>query len=336
MSTGRKLISIVTPCYNEADNVGDCYQAVRRVFSEQLPGYDYEHIFCDNASTDGTPDVLRDLATSDQRVKVILNARNFGPFCSTFNGLMSTQGDAVVVLLAADLQDPPELIPEFVQRWQEGYQVVYGIRKTREEGFLMHRVRRLYYWFVSKFADIHIPPNVGEFQLVDRVIVRALRGFDDHYPYIRGMIANCGFRATGVEYTWKARKKGFSKNRLYHLIDQGLNGLVSFTKVPLRLCLLSGFLLATLSVIYAFFSLIFHLVHNGAVAPPGIPTLIVAIFFFSGIQLFFFGILGEYISAVHFQVRKRPLVIEKGRINFQSGVNEGLGNSAAADDRQAA
>lgn len=318
MTTCRKIISIVTPCYNERDNVADCYRAVRAVFEGQLPDYDFEQVFCDNASTDGTPEVLRSMAAEDPRVKVILNSRNFGPFCSTFNGLVSTSGDAVVVLLAADLQDPPEMIVRFVRLWEQGHQVVYGIRQKREEGFLMHRVRRLYYWVVSKFADISIPPNVGEFQLIDRVIVEKLREFDDHYPYIRGMIANCGFRSVGVEYTWKARKKGLSKNRLYHLVDQGLNGLVSFTKVPLRLCLLSGFLLATFSILYALISLVIHLVYWGELAPPGIATLIVAIFFFSGVQLFFFGVLGEYISAVHFQVRKRPLVIEKERINFRS------------------
>jgi glycosyltransferase involved in cell wall biosynthesis len=317
MPPGRKLISIVTPCYNEEDNVADCHVAVRQLFERQLPEYDFEHIFCDNASTDRTPEVLAGLAARDPRVKVIFNARNFGPFCSTFNGLTATSGDAVVVLLAADLQDPPELIVDFVRRWDQGYQVVYGIRQRREEGFLMRRVRRAYYWIVSKFADIDIPPNVGEFQLVDRVIIDNLRRFDDHYPYIRGMIANCGFKATGIEYTWKARKKGFSKNRLYHLVDQGLNGLVSFTKVPLRFCLFSGFLLSLCSILYAVVSLIIHVVHAGKLAPPGIATLIVAIFFFSGVQLFFFGILGEYIAAVHFQVRKRPLVIERGRLNFE-------------------
>jgi glycosyltransferase involved in cell wall biosynthesis len=318
MPPGKKLISVVTPCYNEQQNVADCYEAVKRVFEGQLPDCDFEHVFCDNASIDGTLDVLRGLAARDRRVKVIANARNFGPFCSTFNGLLSTRGDAVVVLLAADLQDPPELIPEFVRRWREGYQVVYGIRRQREESLLMRSVRRVYYRLVSKFANIHIPLDVGEFQLVDRVIVEALRRFDDHYPYIRGMIANCGFRATGIEYTWRARKKGFSKNRLYHLIDQGLNGLVSFTKVPMRLCLIAGFLLAGLSLLYAVFSLLYHLLHSGEIAPPGVPTLIVALFFFSGVQLFFFGVLGEYISAVHFQVRKRPLVIEKERINFEA------------------
>jgi glycosyltransferase involved in cell wall biosynthesis len=250
-------------------------------------------------------------------VKVIINSRNFGPFCSTFNGLMNTKGDAVVVLLAADLQDPPELIPQFVQRWQEGHQVVYGIRKVREENPFLHAIRRFYYWIVSRCADINIPLHVGEFQLMDRVVVEALRKFDDYCPYIRGMIANCGFRSTGVEYTWKARKKGFSKNHLYHLIDQGLNGFVSFSRVPMRLCLLSGFLISGLSILFAIYSLAVNLLYFGQLTAPGIPTLIVALFFFSGVQLFFFGILGEYISAVHSQVRRRPLVIEKERINFE-------------------
>jgi glycosyltransferase involved in cell wall biosynthesis len=318
METGKKLISVVTPCYNEVDNVDDCYEAVREVFQRRLPDCDYEQIFCDNASTDGTVARLRALAARDARVKVIVNARNFGPFCSTFNGLMSTRGDAVVVLLAADLQDPPELIADFVAKWREGYEVVYGIRKTREEGALMLGARRLYYRLVSKFADIHIPTDVGEFQLVDRVIVDALRRFDDHYPYIRGMIASCGFRATGIEYTWKARKKGFSKNRLYHLVDQALNGFVSFTKIPLRLCLFFGFSVAIVSMLYALVSLAVNLVYFRELAPPGIPTLIVAVFFFAGLQLFFFGLLGEYIAAVHFQVRKRPLVIERERINLDA------------------
>src|SRR4051794_12688138 len=173
----RPLISIVTPCYNEADNLEDCYQAVRRVFSEDLPDCDYEHVFCDNASTDGTPEALRALAVRDRRGKVILNARNFGPFCSMFNGLLSTRGDATLVMLAADLQDPPDVIPEFVKRWRDGHEVVYGIRQQREEGFVMRLARRVYYRVVSRCADITIPVDVGEFQLIDRVVVDALRQF---------------------------------------------------------------------------------------------------------------------------------------------------------------
>ncbi len=315
MVAKRKLISVVTPCYNEQDNVRDCYQAVRRVFESDLSGYDYEHIFCDNASSDRTPEVLAELAREDPRVKVIFNARNFGPFRSAYNGIISTEGDAVLLMLAADLQDPPELLPQFVKHWEEGNEVVYGIRKVREEPWLMRTIRRLYYRTVSSLADIEIPLNVGEFQLVDRKVVDALRSCDDYYPYIRGLVANCGFKRAPVEYAWKARKRGFSKNRLYHLLDQGLNGLVSFTNVPMRMCLLGGFTLSALSIAYAGFSFIYHLFAHGS-QPPGTATLITGLFFLSGVQLFFLGTLGEYITAIHSQVRKRPLVIERGRLNF--------------------
>lgn len=314
--TTRKLITVITPCYNEQDNVIPCYEAVREVFETQLAAYDYEHIFADNASKDDSAEVLKDLAGRDPRVKVIINSRNFGPFRSTFNALLASRGDAVVVLLAADLQDPPELIPRFVERWEAGNQVVYGIRKTRNEGVVMRTIRKAYYRVVSWLARVDVPPDVGEFQLIDRVIVETLREYDDYYPYIRGMIASCGFEAIGVEYTWQARRNGKSKNRLRDLIDQGLNGIISFTNVPLRLGMILGFVLSGLSIAYAFVSFLLNLIYFRQFAAPGIPTLIVALFFFSGVQLFFLGLLGEYISAIHFQVRKRPKVIEKERINF--------------------
>jgi glycosyltransferase involved in cell wall biosynthesis len=303
---------------------------VKRLFETELAGYDHEHIFCDNASTDGTVPVLKEIALADPHVKIIANSRNFGPFRSTFNGILSCSGDAVLCLLPADLQDPPEVIPKMVRLWEDGYQVVYGVRKTREENVLMTAVRRMYYRLVARLADIHIPLHAGEFQLIDRVVLDALRKFDDYYPYIRGMIASCGFKSMGVEYAWQARKRGFSKNRLYHMVDQALNGLVSFTNVPLRLCMFFGFLVAALSFLFGLVALTVNLVYYRQFAPPGIPTLIVAIFFFSGLQLFFFGVLGEYIGAVHFQVRKRPLVIERERINFArpagpSGMSPGAG-----------
>lgn len=315
-ASGKRLISIVTPVYNEELNVADCHAAVRQLFAGELAGYDYEHIFCDNASKDRTVEILRKLAADDPHVRVILNARNFGPSRSVFNALLAASGDAVVPLLAADLQDPPELIPQFVAQWEAGYRVVYGVRANREENFLMRWVRHAYYRLVDRFAELHIPPDVGEFQVIDRVVVDALRQCNDHYPYIRGLIAHCGFDAVGVPYTWKARKKGRSKNRLYHLIDHGLNGLISFTNIPMRLCLFAGFGLALLSLGYALINLVVNLIYYRALAPAGIPTLIVAIFFFSGVQLFIFGVLGEYISAIHFQVRKRPMVVERERINF--------------------
>jgi glycosyltransferase involved in cell wall biosynthesis len=314
----RPLISVVTPCYNEENNVRECYERVRQVFASELREYEYEHVFCDNASSDRTVEILRGIAADDCNVKVILNARNYGPFRSTFNALLKTSGDAVVVMLAADLQDPPEVVPEMVRRWEQGYEVVYGIRANREEGVVMRNVRKLYYRMVNRFANIDIPNDVGEFQLVDKRIIEALRQCDDYYPYIRGMIANCGFRSTGVPYRWAARKRGLSKNRLYHLIDQGLNGIISFTNIPLRLCMFVGSAVAVVSLLFAFVTVCVKLFYLGRLTEPGIPTLITALFFFGGVQLFFLGLIGEYISAIHFQVRKRPLVLERESINFVS------------------
>lgn len=311
-----KTISIITPCFNEEDNVGPCAEAVRELFATRLAAYDYEHIFCVNASTDGTPARLRQLTAADPRVRVILNARNFGPFCSTFNGLMATTGDAVVVLLAVDLQDPPEVIVQFAERWEAGAQVVYGIRAKREEPWALRGARHVFYRLVNRFSEFGIPPDAGEFQLVDRQVVEALKRFDDHYPYIRGMIASCGFTAVGVEYTWKARARGFSKNRLYNLVDQALNGIISFSKIPLRLAMLVGLTVSVLSIAYALATAVINLLFYRELAAPGLATVIVAIFFIGGVQLFMLGLLGEYIGAIHFQVRKRPLVVERERINF--------------------
>jgi glycosyltransferase involved in cell wall biosynthesis len=315
----RRVISIVAPCFNELDNVRPCYETVRRLFEEQLPSYDFELIFADNASTDGTQNVLRELAGADRRVKVILNSRNYGPFRSCFNAMLRASGDALVPMLAVDLQDPPELIPTFVERWEQGYQVVAGRRRTRQEPWMLRTARRLYYRLVSALADISIPPDVGEFQLIDRVVLDALRRFDDHYPYIRGMIATCGFDVTTVDYEWRARARGVSKNRLYHLFDQGLNGLISFSNAPLRLATLLGFVLALASGTWAIVQLVANLVLYRTLVAPGIATLIVAVFFFSGVQLMFLGLLGEYIGAIHAQVRRRPLVIERETLNFGDG-----------------
>jgi len=312
-----KLVSILTPCFNESTNVRDCASAVRRLFETVLREYEYEHIFCDNASTDDTVEILRQIAHDDPHVKVIVNARNFGPFRSAFNGLLSARGEAVVVFLAADLQDPPELIPEFVRRWEAGHEIVYGVRKRREENRVLALVRKFYYRLVNQFSYTSIPPDVGEFQLIDRVVVEALARFDDYYPYIRGMIASCGFRAVGIDYTWVARKRGISKNRWYHLVDQALNGIISFSNVPMRISLAVGFVLSVVSMAYACVQLLINLVYFRQLTAPGIPTLIVGIFFFSGVQLLFLGIVGEYVMAIHSQVRRRPLVIERERINFQ-------------------
>lgn len=311
-----KTISVVTPCYNEEDNVRDCYEAVRKLFETELTGYAREHIFCDNASTDRTLAVLKEIAAADSSVRIIVNTRNFGPLKNTFNGVMASTGDAVLLFLPADLQDPPELLPQFVKLWEAGNEIVYGIRAVREEGRLMRSVRNVYYRILTRFSEFEIPPGVGDFQLVDRRVVEAMRQVSDNYPFMRMMTFECGGRAIGVPYTWRARKKGLSKNRLSALFDQSLNGLVSFTTAPLRASLIVGFILSALSVAYSLVNFVIGIVLYRQLAEPGIMTLIVALFFFGGVQLFFIGMLGEYILSIHGQVRGKPVVFERERINF--------------------
>ena len=317
-----KTISIVTPCFNEADNVEACRDAVAALFAPGAPleGYGREHIFADNDSSDGTQDILRTLAGSDPSMKVILNARNYGPFRSNFNALRSATGDAVVVFLPADLQDPAEMIPEFVRLWESGVEVVAGARVNRQESVALRSCRAIFYRTVRSLSDIDIPVNVGEFQLLDRKVWEAVVSHDDHYPYIRGIIASVGFRRAIVPYTWAARRSGISKNNLPRLIDQALNGIFSFTNVPMRLCTFVGVAMAALCILYALASIGVYIARP-ELAPRGTMTLIVALFFLSGVQLAFMGILGEYVTSIHAQVRKRPLVIERERINMDLSIS---------------
>lgn len=316
--TNRKLISIVSPCYNEQDNVQGCYEAVKAVFERELPQYDYEHLFADNASTDGTLSELRRIAADDGHVRVIANARNYGPFRSIFNALRATRGDGILVMLPVDLQDPPELIPEFVREWERGYKIIYGQRIARVEGRVMQWTRKFFYRLVGAIADFEIPNDTGSFQFIDRQVANAVLRFDDHYPYVPGMIANVGFRnqSKSIPYKWKVRAHGKTKHGLPLLVDIGLNGLISFTNVPMRLAGIAGFILALGAMLYAFGILVYKLVDSSA-SPPGMATVIVALFFFSGVQLLFIGLLGEYIGAIHSQVRQGGTFIEAERINFE-------------------
>jgi len=311
-----KTISVVTPCFNEEDNVRDCYEVVKALFASELKDYAREHIFADNCSTDRTSDILREIAAGDGSVKVIINTRNFGPLRNTFNGVMASSGNAVLLFLPADLQDPPELIPQFVRLWEQGYEIVYGIRAVREESLLMRSVRQAYYALLTRFSEVQIFPGVGDFQLVDRRVVEAMRQVRDDNPFMRIMTFECGGRSIGVPYTWRARKKGRSKNRMSALIDQGLNGLVSFTTAPLRLGLIAGFFISFLSILYALANFVMSLIYYQQLTEPGIMTLIMAMFFFGGVQLFFMGMIGEYILAIYAQVRGKPVVFERERINF--------------------
>jgi glycosyltransferase involved in cell wall biosynthesis len=313
-----KKISIITPCFNEELNVETCYLAVKKIMKAKLPNYSYEHIFADNASSDSTFLVLEKIAKKDKNVKIILNSRNVGPFRNMWNAMKNATGDAIIPLLPADLQDPAEIIPSLVKNWEKGDLVVYGVRSNRQEFWMMRFLRRIYYKLIHKFADAVIPLNSGEFLLADKLVIKSILAVDDQYPYIRGLIAQTAVKSSSINYTWVKRKKGKSKNSFIDLIDQAINGFVSTSRIPARFALLFGFIFSIIGFIGAAITFISFLLNKESVAS-GIPTIIVAIFLFGGIQLLFFGIIGEYILSIHGQVRKSPPMFEIKKINFKKG-----------------
>jgi len=311
-----KTITVITPCFNEEDNVEICASQLKKIMSEELSAYEYEHIFADNASTDSTMQKLRALAGQDSRIRVISNSRNVGPFRNMWNAMKSATGDAVIPLLPADLQDPPSVIPELVKNWELGFLVTYGVRANREESLFMRLARGVYYRIIKKFASAVIPLNSGEFLLADKRVIDSILAVDDQYPYIRGLIAQTGVLSASVPYTWVKRERGKSKNNFISLIDQAINGFVSTSRVPARLALLGGFVLSFLGVGYAMFTALVALTSETH-TPMGIPTIIVGIFLLGGIQLLFLGLIGEYILSIHGQVRRIPPMFETERINFR-------------------
>ena len=308
-----KRISVVTPCYNEVENVEDLHDEIRKVFVG-LPQYDYEHVYIDNCSTDGTVEKLRALAAADPHVKVILNARNFGHIRSPYHALLQAQGDAVI-MMASDLQEPPVLIRDFLEKWEAGYKVVIGVKNKSEENPLMFAVRKLFYNLLRKFSEVDQVKNFTGFGLYDRKFVDVLRGIDEVYPYFRGLVAELGFDRAEVTYTQPRRQKGQTKNNFYTLYDMAMLGFVSHSKVPLRMASFIGFPLALVSLLVALGYTVYKLIFWDSFQV-GMAPLVIGLFFFSSVQLFFIGVLGEYVGAVHTQVHKRPLVIEKERINF--------------------
>ena len=309
------LISVVSPCFNEEDNVANCHETVRRIFDEHLPGYDRQHIFVDNASTDRTVEIIKEIAAEDPSVGLVVNTRNYGVFRSSFNGLRYASGDAILVMLPVDLQDPPELLPEFVRLWESGYEIVAGARKNRRESLALRAGRAVFYRIVNGLSDFELTPDVGELQLVDRKVLDAVLSFNDQYPYIRGILASVGFKRIIIPYDWALRKRGVSKHNLLMMIDQALNAIFSFTRAPMRFCTLSGTAIAVLSILFSFLSVLMWLI-NPDLGPRGTTTIIVALFGLSGIQLIFIGMLGEYVTSIQAQVRGGPMVIERERVNL--------------------
>ena len=308
------MISIVTPCYNEEGNVEELVKQVRSVF-QKMGISNYEHIFIDNDSKDKTQLILRKLAREDKKIKVIINNRNFGHIRSPYYGLLQAKGDAVI-LLVADLQDPPEMIETFIQKWREGFKIVLGVKTESEESSLMFAIRKAYYNFVSRVSDTQLTKNNTGFGLYDKAVVDILREIQDPYPYFRGLISELGFESAKIEYNQPSRKRGITSNNFYKLYDMAMLGITSHSKVPLRLATMAGFILSALSFIAAMVYLILKLVFWNQFQL-GMAPMLIGIFFFMSVQLFFIGIIGEYVGFIHTQVMKRPLVTEKERINFE-------------------
>jgi len=316
-----KTISILTPCYNEEANVEELYNRVRTQLVK-LGKYRYEHVFIDNSSRDNTVAILKNLASRDHNVKIIVNARNFGHVRSPMHALMQTRGDAVIGLVA-DLQDPPELIPEMVARWEEGYSMVLCVKRTSEENPLAFWLRKKFYTWVQRLSSIETFENFTGFGLYDRKVVEAVRTFDDPYPYFRGMIAEIGLPHCQISYDQPKRKRGITKNNFYTLYDLAMLGITNLSKVPLRLVTALGFASSLLSLLagvgYFFYKLLFWTNFTVGIAP-----LVIGLFFLGSVQLLSMGILGEYVGSIHTQVQKRPYVIEKERINFEHAPSEPL------------
>jgi len=302
----------VTPCYNEEDNIEELYQRVAAVMNSQP--YDYEHICIDNCSTDKTVAKIKEIASQDKRLKLIVNARNFGHIKSPYYGLLQANGDACV-LIASDLQDPPEIIDEFILKWEQGYKTVLAVKPLSEESSIMFALRKSYYRLISKISEVPLVQNATGAGLFDHDVIDILRGIQDPYPYFRGLLCEIGFPIATVPFKQPRRLKGVTKNNFYTLYDMAMLGITNHSKIPLRLMAMSGFLLALMSLMAAVFFFVAKLIYWDSFQLGTAPILI-GIFFFGAVQAFFIGVLGEYIGSIHTQVRRMPLVVEIERVNF--------------------
>ena len=310
----RKLITILTPCYNEELNVREVHRRVLGM-AAQLPEYRFEHLFIDNASTDGTVAVLREMAKEDATVKVIVNARNVGADRSGMHALLQAQGDAVGSLVA-DLQDPPELFIEMIREWEKGFPIVAAIKNTSDEHGLMYGIRTSYYRLVARLTNVRILEHFTGFGLYDRSVIEKIRtGFPDPFPYFRGTIAELGLPVAKVYYNQNRRERGITSNNFYSLYDLAMLGITNLSKVPLRLVIFGGFISAFFSFTIGMFYLIYKLLFWSHFTV-GVAPVVLGLFFLGSVQLIALGIIGEYVGAIHTTVLNRPLVTEKERINF--------------------
>ncbi len=306
-------ISVVAPCYNEFENIERFYTALCSTI-DRLHNYDFEIIFIDNCSTDGTQEKLKNLANKDARVKVILNSRNFGQVRSPYWGLLQSSGEATI-LIASDLQDPPPLIPELIEKWNLGWKVVLGRKPKSETNFFLHTLRKLYYKTLKRISDFDVIEDANGFGLYDKEIINLIKKMGGPYPYLRGIVCEIGLPITTVNYIQKKRINGKSKSNFLHLYDVAMLGLINNSIMPLRLTTLIGFIISIISFCSCIFFIAIKIIFWENYSS-GVATLISLIFFLFGLLFSFLGILGEYVASIFIYVRNRPPVIEKERINF--------------------
>ena len=306
-------ISVVAPCYNEEDNVDELHRRVAAVFAG-FPEHELEMLFIDNASSDGTSERLRALAARDPRVKVILNARNFGNIRSPMHAILQAAGDAVIPM-ASDLQDPPEMLKAFIDGWERGYRKVVAVKPVSRDNVLAFALRKLFYSTLNRISEIPLIENFTGFGLYDRSVIDYIKGLDDPYPYFRGLVSEVGFDTLIVEFEQPRRLRGVTKNNFYTLYDIAMLGITNHSKLPLRIATIGGFAMSALSLFTAFVYFVYKLVRWDEFAVGQAP-LVIGLFFLFGVQMFFIGLLGEYVLAIHRHVLHRPLVVEKERINF--------------------
>lgn len=311
--SNRRLLSIVTPCYNEEDNVDELFRRIKAAIAP-LTQYDFEIIIIDNASKDGTVAKVKKIAAVDPTLKLIVNTRNFGHIRSPYYGIMQSRGDATVYL-AADLQDPPELIPDFIREWENGYKLVMAIKPISKGNAIVHSLRKSYYRLLDGISDVSLLSDSTGFGLYDKEVLDHIREIDDPYPYLRGLICELGYQIKTIPFEQPRRLRGVSKNNLYTLYDIAMLGIVSHSKVPIRTAAFLGFVLGFLSVLAALIYLALKLMFWDEF-PLGVAPIVIGVFFLFGIQLMFIGILGEYIGSIHTYVQRRPTAVERERINF--------------------
>ena len=320
-----KKISVLIPCYNEAENVGPISRAVTEILEKELPQYDYELVFIDNDSTDGTRDIIRGLFADNPRIKAILNARNFGQFNSPYYGMLQVTGDCVIEMVA-DFQDPVEMIPKYIHEWEKGYKIVIGIKTSSKENRLMYWLRSCYYKTIKKLSDVEQIEHFTGSGLYDREFIEVLRNLDDPTPFLRGIVAELGYRRKEIPYEQPRRRAGKTHNNFYRLYDAAMLSVTSYTKAGLRLATIFGSICAVVSMLIAMVYLVMKLIWWDRF-PAGMAPMLIGMLFLGSVQLFFIGFLGEYIMSINQRVMKRPLVIEEERINFNEEEKKG-GNEA--------